>query len=68
MSTIPFGGPGEIPPVTVRCQTDEFENCIRRFGVVSACEWFGHATDSSFTAETIEHLIQRSEIDNASNG
>jgi hypothetical protein len=61
MSKIKDGGPGEIPVVPVRVPADEWDNTIRKFGVVSACEWFGHAPDSEFTAETIKELRARSE-------
>jgi hypothetical protein len=60
MSEIKNGGPGEIPPVPVTCPGDVFENAIRAAGVVNACEWFGHAPDSEFTAETIRTLEERS--------
>lgn len=60
MSKIPHGGPGEIPPVDERVPADAFENTIRAFGVVNACEWFGHAPDSEFTASTIRILHARS--------
>ena len=40
MTKIPYGSPGDIPPVEVKCKADEFENYIREFGVVNACEWF----------------------------
>ena len=43
MTKIPYGSPGEIPPVegviSSQCKADEFENYIREFGVVNACEW-----------------------------
>lgn len=39
MTKIPYGSPGEIPPVEVKCKANEFENYIREFGVVNACEW-----------------------------
>ena len=43
MTKIPYGGAGEIPPVegviSSQCKADEFENYIREFGVVNACEW-----------------------------
>ena len=55
-----FGGPGEIPPVEEKCAADIFENAIREIGVVNACEWFGHSSDSDFTAETIDTLRERS--------
>lgn len=62
MHRIPHGGPGEIPPVEERVPADRFENSIRAFGVVAACEWFGHAADSEFTADTIRELRLRSGI------
>lgn len=61
MSKIKDGSPGEIPPVPVRVPNDEWENTIRSYGVVSACEWFGYAYDSEFTAETISILRARSD-------
>lgn len=60
MSVIEFGGPGEILPVNGRAANDEFENAIRKLGVVAACEWFGYAADSEFTAKTIDVLMERS--------
>lgn len=51
------GNAGEIPKVEVKCQADVFENAIREFGVVAACEWFGHSPDSEFTAESIKVLL-----------
>ena len=43
MTKIPYGSPGDIPPVegviSSQCKADEFENYIREFGVVNACEW-----------------------------
>ena len=39
MTKIPYGGAGEIPPVEVKCRADEFENEIRKIGVVWAAEW-----------------------------
>lgn len=62
MHRIPHGGPGEIPPVDERVPNDAFENAIRAFGVVTACEWFGHAPDSQFTADTIRELRFRSGV------
>ena len=53
--SVTYGGAGDIPPADVACQMDEFENAVR-----SACEWFGHAPDSEFTAETIRVLRERS--------
>lgn len=60
MSEIKNGAPGEIPPVREICPADVFENAIRTFGVVNACEWFGHEYDSEFTSETIRVLEERS--------
>lgn len=55
------GGPGAISPVPVQVPADAWENTIRAYGVVNACEWFGHAFDSEFTAETIRILRERSD-------
>lgn len=38
---------------------DVFENAIRKYGIVAACEWFGYASDSEFTKETIKTLNER---------
>ena len=62
MHRIPHGGPGEIPPVDELVPADRFDNAIRAFGVVAACEWFGHSPDSEFTADTIRELRLRSGI------
>lgn len=62
MSQIPHGGPGEIPPVEERVPSNAFDNAIRAFGVVNACEWFGHDPDSKFTAGTIRLLRIRSGV------
>ncbi len=63
MTKILYGSPGEIPPVEVKCKADEFENYIREFGVVNACEWFNHSSNSEFTKETIELLLERSGLE-----
>ena len=67
MTKIPYGSPGDIPPVegviSSQCKADEFENYIREFGVVNACEWFNHSYDSEFTKETIELLLERSGLE-----
>ncbi len=60
MTKIPYGEANEIPPVVVKCQADEFENMIRRLGVVFCAEWWGYDSDSEFTKETIEILRERS--------
>lgn len=38
---------------------DVFENSIRKYGIVAACEWFGYSKDSEFTKETIKVLNER---------
>jgi hypothetical protein len=38
------------------CSNDKWEDDIRSYGIVAACEWFGHAHDSDFTAETFRVL------------
>jgi len=45
--------------VVERTSGDRFENAIREFGVVNACEWFGHRADSEFTKESIRVLAER---------
>jgi hypothetical protein len=45
-------------PVTEITPCDEFENAIRKFGIVSSCEWFGYQSNSEFTADTIAHLAR----------
>ena len=55
-----YGDKNEIPPCDVKCPGDEFENMIRKMGVVFCCEWFGHDIDSDFTKETIRILCERS--------
>jgi hypothetical protein len=45
--------------VQVLCPNDEWENFIRKYGVVNACEWFGYEADSQFTKDTIEALRAR---------
>ena len=62
MKKIEYGGPNEIPFVEVTCPIDEFENYIRKIGVICACEWFGHMPDSEFTKETIRVLLERSNM------
>jgi hypothetical protein len=58
--TVDFGKPGKITPVEPKCGMDIFENAIREYGVIAACEWFGYHSDSEFTRETIDVLIERS--------
>lgn len=54
------GGPCEIPNVPAINPSNVFENAIRVFGVVAACEWFGYSAEDEFTKETIQILIERS--------
>jgi hypothetical protein len=54
------GDAGAIPLVEENTTGNIFENAIRRYGVVAACEWFGHSPDSDFTADTIKTLQERS--------
>lgn len=60
MSRIPNGGSNEISPVNELTQGDVWENQIRMYGVINACEWFGYDADSDFTKETIRVLMTRS--------
>ena len=62
--TIEFGSAGEIADVVAVNTGDEFENAIRKYGVVAACEWFGYESDSYFTKSTILVLIARSNARN----
>lgn len=38
---------------------DEFELSVIKYGVVSACEWFGYNKESDFTNETMRVLKER---------
>jgi len=63
MSTKDTGGlAGAIPLIPETCPADEFENAIRKVGVIWACSWFGYEPDSEFTQETIRVLQERSEM------
>lgn len=62
MIKLKYGGKGEILPVEVKCPSDEFENTIRAYGVINACEWFGYSSEDDFTLETIRILCRRSGI------
>lgn len=53
------GGPGDIPLAKELTAADEFENAIRKFGVVNACEWFGYESASQFTKDTLEFLLRK---------
>ena len=57
MSAILHSTEGSL--VKERTGSDRFENAIRRYGVVDACSWFGHAPDSEFTQETVRLLAER---------
>lgn len=57
-----YGRKEEIPIVDEHCPVDVFENAIREFGTVAACEWFGHECNSEFTKETIKVLCEKSNI------
>jgi len=59
MTTLKNGAPGDLPPVPVNVPADAWDNAIRAYGIVAACEWFGHGSDSDFTAETIKALAER---------
>jgi hypothetical protein len=61
MSRFTDGAPGDLTPVKVNCPNDHWENTIREYGVIAACEWFGHEPGSVFTFETIALLRKRSE-------
>ena len=49
----------DLERVPERVPMDRFENAIREVGVVAACEWFGHRSDSEFTKETHRILAER---------
>jgi|GEM_PF-2619982 len=55
-----YGKAGAILSIEPRCLADEFENEIRKHGVIFCCEWFGHSKYSDFTKETIKILLERS--------
>lgn len=54
-----YGSADVLSQVEVYCPMDEFENAIRKIGVVAACEWFGYLSDSDFTRDTIQHLRKK---------
>ncbi len=54
-----FGKPNFFPQVEVKTPMDEFENAIRKIGITTACEWFGHTKDSAFVEQTINHFERR---------
>lgn len=45
--------------VPEHCPNDVFENAIRIYGVVAACEWFGYSSDSEFTKDIARVLDER---------
>lgn len=49
----------KLPLVDEYCPNDVFENAIRTYGVVAACEWFGYTADSEFTKDTETHLRKK---------
>ena len=55
-----YGQPGAIPPVIVDVPADRWDNIIREWGVIYACEWFGHGMDSEETEFTVKTLLERS--------
>ena len=57
----PSAAPQPAPPPVSQGLTpaDRFEDAIREVGTVFACEWFGYASDSEFTQETIRVLSER---------
>ena len=59
---VAYGAAGAIPLVDEATFGGVFENAIRSYGVVAACEWFGHAFDSEFTLETIRVLQWRANV------
>lgn len=46
-------------PVREVVPCDVWENAIRKYGIINACEWFGYSPDSEFTKETIEWLSEK---------
>lgn len=46
-------------PVQENVPNDAWENAIRKYGIINACEWFGYSPDSEFTKETIEWLSEK---------
>jgi len=47
-------------PVRENVPSDVWENAIRKYGIIAACEWFGYPSDSEFTKYTIKVLAERS--------
>lgn len=55
-----YGHARAIPPAAETVPADRWDNIIREWGVVYACEWFGHHRSSDFTRDTITELLDRS--------
>ena len=55
-----YGHPGAIPRAAEIVPADRWDNIIREWGAVYACEWFGYHADSRFTEETVQTLLERS--------
>jgi len=51
--------PERLPLFDASNPHEEFMNAIIKYGVVNACEWFGHEADSDFTWSTVEVLKER---------
>lgn len=56
--------PAVVPEARVNFKTDTewFEHVIMRYGIVAACEWFGHDCDSQFTRDTKQHFAAKDAI------
>lgn len=65
LDTPMYREPVEFRAVDERTTGARFENAIREYGIVAACEWFGHRSDSEFTEETIRVLAERAAEANA---
>jgi len=55
-----YGKPGAIPPVEERFEADRWDNIVREWGVVYACEWFGYAPESPMVEFITRQLMERS--------
>jgi hypothetical protein len=42
---------------------ERFEAAVLEFGIVSACEWFGHESGSQFTKETLDYFERKKRSD-----
>jgi len=61
--THPLLAPGGFSPVEVKCLNDAWENAIRSYGIINACEWFGWSRDSDIVGETLIHFIKIADTD-----